>query len=137
MASRFRKNPNCEKACWDKITKALDRAAILYQGEVKQQLSGPHSSKKLGVKTGHLRRSIQIDRTHVKNGKIRVGTNVKYSRIHEFGGVIKAKTAGLLHFKIENFWHTAKSVIIPARPFMRPALKKTKKAMVQMFKGII
>jgi phage virion morphogenesis protein len=54
---------------------------------------------------------------------VTVGTNVIYGRIHQFGGVISAKTAKGLSF---NGWSAngtpghflRKSVTIPARPFL-------------------
>lgn len=47
------------------------------------------------------------------------GTNVIYAGTHQFGAVIKAKSAGALRFKMPggNFV-TVKQVTIPARPFL-------------------
>lgn len=46
------------------------------------------------------------------------GTDVKYAAIHQFGGVIRAKNAKALRFKIGGQWIMRKSVTIPARPFL-------------------
>lgn len=46
------------------------------------------------------------------------GTNRIYAAIHQFGGVIKAKDAGGLRFKIGERWSNKRQVTIPARPFL-------------------
>lgn len=46
------------------------------------------------------------------------GTNTEYAAIHQFGGVIRAKSAKALHFQIGGAWVMKKSVTIPARPFL-------------------
>jgi HK97 gp10 family phage protein len=47
---------------------------------------------------------------------------VVYAKIHEFGGVIKARTAPFLSFMVDGKWIHTKSVVMPARPFFRPAV---------------
>lgn len=65
--------------------------------------------------SGLLRRSI----THKSDDKTAViGTNRIYAGIHQFGGVITAKKAKYLRFKINGREVFAKSVAIPARPFL-------------------
>lgn len=66
---------------------AVEEATTLVQARVmKEKLSG----QVLKVRTGKLRRSItqKIDRDTGSISGI-VGTNTRYARIHEFGGVIK------------------------------------------------
>ena len=64
--------------------------------------------------TGELRRSInyQAGKNHVK-----VGSNLKYARIHQFGGSINVskKQRGFLYRK---GFTVGKKIIIPARPFL-------------------
>jgi len=67
------------------------------------------------VDTGTLRRSITAAATDVD---LVIGTNLRYARIHQFGGTIRAKTAKALRFQIGGRWFTRKSVKIPARPFL-------------------
>jgi hypothetical protein len=51
-----------------------------------------------------------------------MGTPVVYGPIHEYGGVIKAKNKPFLVFKTKDGkWHSVKSVVMPARPHLRPA----------------
>ena len=74
--------------------------------------------------TGNLLGSINTKATAVKKNSVTVstGTNVIYAAIHEFGGTIKAKNAKALVFKIDGEFVTVKSVVIPPRPYMRPAV---------------
>lgn len=55
------------------------------------------AGKPPAVNTGHLRRSIALGEVVFdgKTARVKVGTNVKYARIHEFGGVVVAKGKGL------------------------------------------
>jgi len=71
----------------------------------KNRLTGPRP-KYLGVVTGRLRSSISVfSALSAKDQyEVRVGTNVNYARIHEFGG---ARGRGFM----------------PARPFLRPAIE--------------
>lgn len=68
------------------------------------------------VDTNNLQRSI----THqISGGEVAIGTNVLYAPVHHFGTVIRAKGAKSLRFEIPGVgWRTAKSVTIPARPFL-------------------
>jgi len=52
--------------------------------------------------------------------KIYVGTNVVYAAIQEFGGTITPRRAPFLRFQIDGEWVSAKSVRIPAHPYVRP-----------------
>ena len=49
---------------------------------------------------------------------VAVGTNKVYAAIHQFGGTIKPKSADRLVFRIGGQMVFAKSVTIPARPFL-------------------
>lgn len=64
---------------------------------------------------GHLRDS--VSETHGPTWA-EVGTNRFNARIHQFGGVIKAKTKSGLKFKLGDRWITKQSVKMPARPFI-------------------
>lgn len=53
---------------------------------------------------------------------VRIGTNLEYAAIHEFGGIIRPVNAPRLVFEVEpGEWRTADQVEIPARPYLRPA----------------
>jgi HK97 gp10 family phage protein len=59
-----------------------------------------------------------------RNGKVvEAGVfGVIYAKIHEFGGIIKARSAKFLRFQVEGQWVMTKSVHMPARPYLRPAV---------------
>lgn len=103
------------------------REAILAGGfELEAEIKQNIESNKL-VDTGNLLNSIQVGEVSISRDKaeIPVGTNVVYAAIHEFGGTIVARNAKALVFKTrDGVWHRVKSVTIPARPYMRPALDK-------------
>ncbi len=69
------------------ITRSMDQGGILLAGwSKKNRLSGPRPNI-LGVVTGRLRSSISSSKT-VKEGNqylTKIGTNVSYARVHEFG----------------------------------------------------
>jgi phage gpG-like protein len=86
----------------------------------KKYLSGRPG---LNVRTGNLRSRINYstreDGDHVF---LTVGTDVIYGRIHEYGGQIVAKNAPALRFQVDGKWAFAKSVYIPPRPYLAPAV---------------
>jgi phage gpG-like protein len=51
-----------------------------------------------------------------------VGPTVIYGRIHELGGIIRPAKAKALRFQVDGHWVAARSVHIPARPYLRPAV---------------
>jgi phage virion morphogenesis protein len=65
--------------------------------------------------TGRLRNSIHYAATPQE---VTVGTNVSYAAVHQFGAVIKPKTAKALVFTAGGRTIFARSVTVPARPFM-------------------
>ncbi|MBD8554910.1 phage virion morphogenesis protein [Rhizobium sp. CFBP 8762] len=67
------------------------------------------------TESGRLRDSIN---RQAGNDYVRVGTNVVYAAIHQFGGTIKPKTGTHLHFRIGGQSVMVKSVTLPARPFL-------------------
>ena len=68
------------------------------------------------TKTARLRKSIDYAATP---GKVMVGSNLKYARIHQLGGVIKPKNGKALKFKGSAGQDVfVKEVKMPARPFI-------------------
>lgn len=65
--------------------------------------------------TRRLRNSVT---SRARPDRVEVGTNVKYARIHQLGGTIRAKRAKALRFQIGDRWAVKKAVKIPARPFI-------------------
>lgn len=68
------------------ILQVVAKWTIILQRKAKEQLAGPSSKTRLGVKSGRLRRSITQKVTEAGNFiKGRVGTVVKYGRFWELG----------------------------------------------------
>ena len=118
------------------IQRNLTAAALFVVRQVKLSLSGGRPASRPGKPphklTGTLSRSI----THeVTTSRARVGTNLKYARIHEVGGIIRPKTAPALVFKTaDGSWVRTQKVIMPARPYLRPAVYKNRRA-IKKFLG--
>jgi HK97 gp10 family phage protein len=90
--------------------------------------------------TGNLVNSIGVRR----EGKtVLAGVfGVVYAKIHEFGGVIKARNAKRLVFMgADGHLISKKSVNIPARPYLRPAVDNhmadIKDAIIEALRGLI
>lgn len=87
-----------------------------------------NSQEKVGevltVRTGRLRTSIFGRMRGTDTLDIGAGSNVKYARIHELGGIIKAKNAPYLTFPVNGRWVSTKQVEIPARPYVRPSIEE-------------
>ncbi len=99
------------------LRRAIEKEAIFETGYVKsRKLSG----QVLNVRTGTLRRSIAY---RIESGDTfvtaKIGTNVIYAAIHEYGGVIHhyARSSTKTH-KTSNGW----DVKMPMRSFMRTTL---------------
>lgn len=105
----------------DSIAKTIMMLTFKLQAKVQgDKLSG----QVLNTRTNVLRASINAKTTAYKNSITgQVGTNVKYARIHEYGGIIKAQRAKYLRFQIGDRWIMKKQVTIPQRSFLRSALK--------------
>lgn len=134
----------------DKLRAALKtkttQLALILEGKVKAKLS----NDVLHVRSGDLRRSIfhkvEANETTVE-GSVGSSSDVKYGRIHEYGGTINipeivASKAKALHFVMGGKDVFAKSVrahtiTIPARPFLRPSLAEMREQIVTGYKQTI
>lgn len=65
--------------------------------------------------TGRLRNSITC---RARPDRVEVGTNDKRARIHQKGGIIKAKRAKALYFPVGGKWAVKQQVKMPARPYL-------------------
>lgn len=84
----------------------------------KDYLSGGHP---LNRRTGKLAQSITYK---VAKDYAEVGSNIVYAPVHEFGATIRPGAKGFLAWKGQGgeWIFTKKPVVIPARPYLRPAL---------------
>ncbi len=90
-------------------------------------IEGP-AKEKVPVKTRNLKRSIHIEASSTSTtAEAKIGTDVVYAAIQEFGGTIVPKSKPYLVFKTKDgAWHSVKSVEIPAHPYLRPAFDENK-----------
>jgi phage gpG-like protein len=67
------------------------------------------------VQTAMLRNSL-----HGESGSdfAKVGTDVLYAAVHQFGATIRPVRKSVLRFRIEGRWISKHEVTIPARPFL-------------------
>lgn len=100
----------------DGIIEGFKMAMLYAESKSKASFGSTNAPK---VRSGHLRRSI-YSRVEYKSRMFTgyLFSDVKYSAIHEFGGIIKAKNSPYLRFKINESWVTKKQVIIPRRSYM-------------------
>jgi HK97 gp10 family phage protein len=155
MPATYKPNRTAAKTVRAAALRAAAAAAIEFQKGIKKELGKRSSNKGNGgkpspageppaLRTGTLRRSIQVDFRDARRGVVRVGTNLEYAPIHEFGGRIRhpggqpyvivgpgkarfiKKSEVGKHGKRVRFTgpHT---INMPRRPFMLPAFEKTKK----------
>lgn len=108
-----------------------------------------------GVRTNRLKGSIASVKTGKKMQR-KVGTNVEYARIQEFGGTINhpggthyimtddgprfLRDEKALEMKLEGkFVGVTKPhpITLPPRPFMAPGLRNSKAGMLQQFKRVM
>ena len=69
-----------------------------------------------GKNMGVLRRSLQVEATE---STVTIGSDRPYARIHQEGGVIRAKGGGALRFQgSDGKWYMVKQVTMPARPYL-------------------
>jgi len=103
----------------------LKRTGERIAGDIKAKyLTG----QSLNVGTGRLRNSIgskMIGREAVDVGSLTEIARVVYAAIHEFGGEINPKNAKMLSWIGKDGKRVfAKKVVMPASPYVRPAIDK-------------
>jgi phage gpG-like protein len=105
------------------LKREVTRVAIDVSAHVKgQKLSG----QALNVQTGRLRRSINYKMTETGTGiEARVGTNVEYARIHEFGfkGTVNVREHIRKAKKTYTVSAHTRRVNLPERSFLRSSLQ--------------
>ena len=122
-----RKMSHLSKAVRTSIAKdAVDEGAAVIQFHAQLNARNKFSSRQRGQMRNSIRNSSKEEwissKTTAQGAVAEVGPHTIYARIQEFGGIIYPRRASMLHWKDENGEdHFAKSVTIPARPYLRPA----------------
>jgi len=150
MAQRI--TPKKARQLLGKLGKGIDRATckgmnkglkLSLKYAVTRRMTGggkraPSLPDKLRIRSGDLRRTVRILKAKKVRGKHFVGglkaggkapggRFVIYARIHELGGIIRAKKAKYLRFMTpDGSWHMVKRVRIRPRPYLKPSLIATK-----------
>jgi len=101
------------------------------EGKIKDKLS----NKVLKVRTGRYRSSI-TSKIEGAGSDItgKVGTNVVYAPVHEYGATIAPKRRKYLTFQVEGHWVSVKAVKIPKRPIWEPTLKESQDKIRSLFR---
>ena len=83
------------------------------------------------VDIGTLKGSISVEKD--TDTTVAIGTNIKYGHIHEVGGTIVPRKAKMLSWIDKQTGNRifAKSVHIPARPYLRPALDENESDIIK------
>lgn len=106
----IKKNPTLSRDILSFISEAVVNRTV------RHHLSGQTLKRQTGTLAKSINYKLQNDYVS------KVGSNVVYAPIHEFGGEIRPVNAKALTFKVKDQWVTTQKVNMPARPYLRPAL---------------
>ena len=98
----------------------LATGEIVY-GEVQKRLRGVTLRYRSGALSRSVSRTTKANRYQITTTISAGSAAVPYARIHEEGGVIRAKRAPYLVFRSGKGWVKRKSVQMPKRPYLRPS----------------
>lgn len=119
------------------LKREVTRVAVDLTAHVKgNKLSG----QVLNVQTGRLRRSINYKLTETGTGiEARVGTNVEYARIHEFGfsGTVKVREHMRKAKEAYKVRAHTRRVKLPERSFLRSSLQDMRQDIDQRIARVV
>lgn len=127
----------------DRLDRKLQRLSAAVQADVLERAlhAGAQeilnsAQEKAPYQTGNLKRSLHSETTDKSGSRVVVvaGTDVEYAAMQEFGGTIVPKVANMLAFEVKGKLVFAKSVTIPAHPYLRPAFDEQKGEAVKQFR---
>lgn len=121
---------------------------ILWKGAdgiIRSEIVDNLNNRVLKVRTGRLKNSVITVPTKSEIGgryavEIKTGgfwgqgSELKYARIHEYGGIIRPRKRQYLSFKVDGRWVKTKMVIMPKRAYVEPAIEKTKPFLIDYIK---
>lgn len=111
---------NMDKDVREGLLKGMRKSMFLAEKTAKKSFDTPDH---LQTRSGTLKRSIQGDADWVGRAVVgTLGSHIIYAAIHEMGGTIRARAGHYLKFKIGNEWRIVKSVVIPQREYLTPAI---------------
>lgn len=96
--------------------------ALMVGGEIVVQAAKRNIQRQGLIRSRELHDSITAER---RGGVVTVGTALGYRAwIHERGGTIRAKRKQYLTFNAGSGFRKVKSVTLPSKPFLRPAVEE-------------
>ena len=112
---------------------AVNQISEYVINEVKDNLTGKVLKRGKGRLINSIGEDSKIDNAGSGKFVIRVGSNLIYARIHEYGGTIVPKQARALVFQIGGRWIFAKKVTIPERSYLRTAVLDNKENILKIY----
>lgn len=107
---------------------ALEKGGLLIRDKARDNIRSQGI-----VDTGELLDSLTVEK---RDRDVAVGTPLGFRAwIHESGGTIRAKRKPYLTFRSGGSFHKVKSVTLPQRAFLRPAVEETRYAVAQAIKN--
>lgn len=118
------------------LKRGIDKATLRLERTIKKKkLSGQLLNVGRGRHGGHLRASFHSVAARYQAGVGiygLVGSNAVYARIHEVGGIIRAKNAKYLHFKTrDGHWHKVKEVKIKPKRYAESAMREDRRGIAK------
>lgn len=113
------------------LTNNEELEALLEGGNIIRDKARDNITSQGLVDTGELRDSLTVEK-HTTAKEVVAGTSLGYRAwIHETGGTIFARKRRYLVIKTGSGFRKVRSVYIPQRAFLRPAVEETKDAVAQ------
>jgi len=118
------------KSVANKFGKGTEKGVKVAMDRMESDAKTFSGANQVQVKSGYLKNSIKTRVTKSPTGNIVgvIGSSAIYAAIHEFGGLVQAG-GSYMTFKGDFGWRKASSVLIPKRPFLKPAVERNRKSM--------
>ena len=106
----------------DVLRRTLERIGETATDEARANASGRVLTRRSGDLARSIRHVVEITSTGAQVGLVAGSPTVRYARIHEVGGIIRGRP-WLLFQVSAGQWRRVQQVVIPARPYLRPAME--------------
>lgn len=91
------------------------RASQLMAKTWVRNVSGPILKRRTGAYAASVNATLPVEVEGAFESRVGARQGVPYAKIHETGGVIRAKNFPYLKFRIDGHWFSKREVTIPAR----------------------